>query len=797
MDRSRLRATLTVALLALLLLGTTRVTDPATVFHRLYVIGCGQLPVEVTSFADDANDLKSGLEGEGRQAEGSSSETLERPSFRALIEAIRQLKEKAKPGEEVTFAFIGHGGGGSEKYGVTGGADEPFDEQVWLNCGEGEDAKDHTDDPNDVMIVTDDALANLLRGFRAGVTLVVIMDSCWGGGFTGGSADIQEGDDTTVIGPKGECPIDNQFSPWNGTRLFSYWEDTLPEDIGVGAGGEAPPADADGDGVVTAAELETWLEGRGWELGPPVDTEAPAKPEEPKAGKSKCGAADGTSCDGPSLAPDAPTTAPGGDLRVRGTGFPAGATVTLELGTVDEEVLPLGTVGVAPDGTFTTTVTLDVERGRYLLAARTPDGSRDDVQVAALPVGGTFVDDDGNVHEASVESVALSGITSGCGDDRYCPARSVTRGQLAALLVRALGLPRVATDAFGDDEGSVFEADIDALAASGTTTDCAPERFCPDAPVTRGQLASLLDRALDLGVGDGSDPQFTDDDGSVHEASITRLAASGITAGCRSGRFCPDVSVRRDQMASFLAAAGFLPSFPPPPGIDLDGDGDEERVVGDPTLGSGATISTDLDGDGDTDEVAVGTQGGGEVAGTADTDGDGEGETVVADPTLDPGQTITANPDRDRDRDGRPDDHDPDVVWVGTRGGGRTAGAGDVDGDGDEEVVVEDPTLAPGQTISVNTDRDPDVDTRPDDSDADVIWVGTQGGGTVVGIGDDDGDGDAEITVEDPTLDRGTTLRTDLDGDGDVDLVRVGTREPAPPPSQEEPPPEEEFPENP
>jgi hypothetical protein len=39
---------------------------------------------------------------------------------------------------------------------------------------------------------------------------------------------------------------------------------------------------------------------------------------------------------------------------------------------------------------------------------------------------------------------------------------------------------------------------IEALAASGVTTGCAPSQYCPDAPVTRGQMAVFLSRALGL-----------------------------------------------------------------------------------------------------------------------------------------------------------------------------------------------------------------------------------------------------------------------------------------------------------
>jgi uncharacterized protein YbjT (DUF2867 family) len=130
---------------------------------------------------------------------------------------------------------------------------------------------------------------------------------------------------------------------------------------------------------------------------------------------------------------------------------------------------------------------------------------------------------------------------------------------MAAFLVRALGLLAGDTLDFVDDNDSVFEADIEKLAAAGITLGCNPpanDRFCPDQPVTRGQMAAFLVRALDLPAGASVD--FVDDDGSVFEADIEKLAAAGITLGCNppaNDRFCPDQPVTRGQMAAFLRRA--------------------------------------------------------------------------------------------------------------------------------------------------------------------------------------------------------------------------------------------------
>jgi|GEM_PF-2102661 len=112
---------------------------------------------------------------------------------------------------------------------------------------------------------------------------------------------------------------------------------------------------------------------------------------------------------------------------------------------------------------------------------------------------------------------------------------------------------------FGDAVSSMFADDIAWLAATGITKGCDPPantQFCPDQPVTRGQMAAFLVRALDLRPASG---RFTDTAGSVFAADIAALANAGVTRGCnppRNDRFCPDDYVTRGQMAAFLVRAG-------------------------------------------------------------------------------------------------------------------------------------------------------------------------------------------------------------------------------------------------
>jgi hypothetical protein len=189
---------------------------------------------------------------------------------------------------------------------------------------------------------------------------------------------------------------------------------------------------------------------------------------------------------------------------------------------------------------------------------------------ADLPPGGTFLDDDLSVHEGSIEAIAAAGITVGCNppaNTKFCPHDSVTREQMAAFLVRALGLPATSSSPFSDVD-NIFTDDINRLAADGITLGCNPPantEFCPKDPVTREQMAAFLNRALNLPA--TTVAPFGDVSGTFLD-DINRLAAAGITLGCNppeNNRFCPTEPVTREQMASFLTRGlGLTPIVPEP-----------------------------------------------------------------------------------------------------------------------------------------------------------------------------------------------------------------------------------------
>lgn len=101
-----------------------------------------------------------------------------------------------------------------------------------------------------------------------------------------------------------------------------------------------------------------------------------------------------------------------------------------------------------------------------------------------------------------IDEMAVRQITVGCGGSNYCPTLAVPREQMAAFIVRALGEfspPMPLSQRFLDvPPANPFYNFIDRLAALQITQGCGGGNFCPGSAVTRGQMAAFLVRAFNL-----------------------------------------------------------------------------------------------------------------------------------------------------------------------------------------------------------------------------------------------------------------------------------------------------------
>ncbi|MGH3440698.1 MAG: S-layer homology domain-containing protein, partial [Nitriliruptorales bacterium] len=94
------------------------------------------------------------------------------------------------------------------------------------------------------------------------------------------------------------------------------------------------------------------------------------------------------------------------------------------------------------------------------------------------------------------------------------------------------------------------------LAAADVLEGVSARSFDPAGTVSRDQLASLLVGVYEY-LGDridvtDADP-FSDDDASVHAGAIAQAAAAGFVSGVGADRFDPDGVVTREQFATFVA----------------------------------------------------------------------------------------------------------------------------------------------------------------------------------------------------------------------------------------------------
>jgi hypothetical protein len=176
------------------------------------------------------------------------------------------------------------------------------------------------------------------------------------------------------------------------------------------------------------------------------------------------------------------------------------------------------------------------------------------VEPTQPPTAPVLTDTAGHAHAAGIDFAVERSITTGYPDGTFRPEVAVTRAQMATFLARAAGLPPGGSVTFPDvPADSTHGAAIAAVATAGWTTGRGDGTFDPDGVVTRGQMATFLSRAFSLAPSDGA--PFSDTAESVHGDAIKRVAAAGITTGYADGTFRPDAPVTRGQMATFLMRA--------------------------------------------------------------------------------------------------------------------------------------------------------------------------------------------------------------------------------------------------
>ena len=174
-----------------------------------------------------------------------------------------------------------------------------------------------------------------------------------------------------------------------------------------------------------------------------------------------------------------------------------------------------------------------------------------------------FYDDPNDMFTPYIYAINTEGITRGCWGDPnyYCPGDVVTRGAMAAFIIRAIygeDFSYTQTPYFTDVPASNgYFKYVQKMRDDGITQGCWGDTnyYCPDDVVTRGAMAAFIIRAKY-----GEDfsytqtPYFTDVPSSNgYFKYVQKMKDEGITGNVGTYNWT-DVVIR-EHMAAFLARA--------------------------------------------------------------------------------------------------------------------------------------------------------------------------------------------------------------------------------------------------
>lgn len=196
--------------------------------------------------------------------------------------------------------------------------------------------------------------------------------------------------------------------------------------------------------------------------------------------------------------------------------------------------------------------------------------------VAAVPASAAspFSDvSEDHPHFEGISSLYTSGVLHGYSDGTFKPSQAVTRGQVAKILVNAFGLATADTASvekqnFKDlNKSNEYYDAIKKLTALGVVKGYDDHTFRSSETVTRGQIAVMIARALDLDA-KGKSPFVDVPENSSYANAVTALYEAGISTGVSATEYGVNDKVTRGQLATLIVntlTATSTPSTPTQP----------------------------------------------------------------------------------------------------------------------------------------------------------------------------------------------------------------------------------------
>lgn len=146
------------------------------------------------------------------------------------------------------------------------------------------------------------------------------------------------------------------------------------------------------------------------------------------------------------------------------------------------------------------------------------------------------------------------GIINGYRDGRFGTRDSLSRGQASTLIVKGAGINYRGKRANFKDvsRNNEFSSFIAGLVDVGAVNGYRDGRFGPNDKITRGQIAAIVVRAFDLKEGPHR-TNFPDTSNNEFRKYIHILASNGIVGGYADGKYGPDNPVTRAEFSVILS----------------------------------------------------------------------------------------------------------------------------------------------------------------------------------------------------------------------------------------------------
>ena len=183
----------------------------------------------------------------------------------------------------------------------------------------------------------------------------------------------------------------------------------------------------------------------------------------------------------------------------------------------------------------------------------------------AAPSVGAASDLSGHWAESTIQKWVSEGTIKGYEDGTFRPERPITRAEIAALVNRKFGVAAATRPAaFTDLPSDGWQyAPLAAAVEQGYIKGYEDGSIRPDEPVTRQELAVMLDGIIGLKAGDtlktfADEAEFPE----WSRASIRDVASHGIMGGYEDGTFGPTRRVTRAEAVVSLDRAASAPLAP-------------------------------------------------------------------------------------------------------------------------------------------------------------------------------------------------------------------------------------------